>query len=58
MKLTDTVGMAAKLDGLGCNAMINAAKTVKGHFVIDKAVLVLPDALMAIQDHCVCKVEQ
>ena len=55
-KLMDIAGMAAKLDGLVCNAVINAARTVKGHFAIETAGFALVDVLMAIQDHCVCKV--
>ena len=56
MKLMDIAGMAAKLDGLVCNAVINVARLVKGHFVIETTGLVLPDVLMAIQDQCVTKV--
>ena len=49
-KLMDIAGMAAKLDGLGCFVMINVARIVKGHFVIETAELVLPGVLRAIQD--------
>ena len=58
MKSTGIAETDATLDGLEGNAMINAARIVKGHFVIETAGFALVAVLMAIQDHCVCKVGQ